>query len=562
LIAAAVVLSAAPALAQVYRYQAESGSWGGATLETSTPGYSGTGYISFSNNSTNSFVQVSAPVPQGLYELWIGYNSPFGFKGYDYVVNGTGGSGGLDANGSQFGEDRAGVFHLTLPSNTLRVNRGWGWYNVDYFELRPFTPPTILPVSPQLTDPLADNNTRSLMNYLTSIYGQKTLAGHQHLSSQNLAFPSSTFLNLSGGLKPAIRSSDFMEYSPSRIANHANPQNETEQSIAWAKQNGGIVSMTWHWNAPANLVNSGEWPWWRGFYTQGTTFNLAGALANPSGSDYQLILRDIDAIGDELLKFQEAGVPVIWRPLHEAQGNADGTSGNGAWFWWGAHGPTAFKDLWRLMYNRLTTPRPEDDFPGLHNLIWEFTSSAAKAGHLEWYPGDDVVDMVGLDIYTDPTSTMSGEWYDVLAHYNGRKLIALSETGTLPNADAMDLYDNHWNYFSVWTDDFLDDFTAQQVQALLSDESVITLNELPLLPWSNAAPRAGDYNNDGIVDAADFVAWQKGLAATLGDYAHWRNHFGNDSGSGSSSGGVPEPSSAAMLLAVASLIAACRRGRG
>ena len=44
------------------------------------------------------------------------------------------------------------------------------------------------------------------MNYLTGIYGQYTLAGHQHNSSQNLAFPSSTYLNLSGGLKPAIRS--------------------------------------------------------------------------------------------------------------------------------------------------------------------------------------------------------------------------------------------------------------------------------------------------------------------------------------------------------------------
>ena len=74
----------------------------------------------------------------------------------------------------------------------------------------------------------------------------------------------------------------------------------------------------------------------------------------PSGSDYQLILRDIDAIAVELQKFENAGVPVIWRPLHEAQGNATDATGNGAWFWWGAHGPTAFKQLWRLMHDRLT----------------------------------------------------------------------------------------------------------------------------------------------------------------------------------------------------------------
>jgi hypothetical protein len=126
----------------------------------------------------------------------------------------------------------------------------------------------------------------------------------------------------------------------------------------------------------------------------------------------------------------------------------------------------------------------------------------------------------------------------------------------------MDLYGNHWNYFSVWTDDFLDNFTAQQVQTLLNDEDIITLNELPLMPWSNAAPAPGDYNDDGEVDAADFVAWRKGQATTLGDYAHWRSHFGDDSGSGGgASGQVPEPSTAALLIVVFGLAVAGRRQR-
>jgi mannan endo-1,4-beta-mannosidase len=507
--------------------------------------------------------------------LWIGYNSPHGFKGYDYLVNGVGGSGGFDATGNLFSVDRAGVFNLSQPTNTLRVNRGWGWYNVDYFELRPFIPPAVQPISAQLSDQLADRNTQVLMNYLTNIYGEKTLAGHQHDESKNLAFPSNTYLNLSGGLKPAIRSSDFMEYSPSRIQFGANPRNESEESIAWAKANNGIISMTWHWNAPANLVNTpcgqscgpNDYPWWRGFYTQGTTFDLAGALANPSGGDYQLILRDIDAIAVQLQKFEDAGVPVIWRPLHEAQGNASDATGNGAWFWWGADGPAVFKQLWRLMHDRLT------DFHGLHNLIWEFTSSAAQTNHLDWYPGDDVVDMVGLDIYTDASSTMSGEWYDVLAHYNGRKMLALSESGTLPNAEAMDTYDIAWSYFSLWKDGFLDDFTAQQVQALLNDDDIITLNELPVLPWSNSAPAPGDYNDDGIVDAGDYLVWRKsvgqsaisGLAADSNldgtvdaiDYAFWASRFGQVGGSGAGAFGspaVPEPA-AVDLLGITTLIA-------
>lgn len=552
-------LLTAPIRAQLctgcFRYEAETAQiLNGVDVRSNVAGYSGTGFVTNFDLSTDYF-EMNVPVPTGLYELWVGYRSQFGQKGYKYKVGAETGSGMFDQSVT-FSTDRAGLFNLAGGTKTLGIYKDWGYHDVDYLEFRPFTPPAVQPISAQLVDPLANQNTRMLMNYLTGIYGQQTLAGHQHEGSKNLPFPSSTYLNLSGGLKPAIRASDFIEYSPSRRASpfNSNPNNESEQSIAWAKQNNGIVSMSWHWNAPANLVNTpcgsncgaNDYPWWKGFYTQGTTFNLPGALANPSGSDYQLLLRDIDAIGFELKKFQTAGVPVIWRPLHEAQGG---------WFWWGAHGPTTFKQLWRLTYDRLT------NYHGLHNLIWEYTSSAAESNYLDWYPGDDVVDMIGLDVYTDPSSSMSGQWYDMLAQYNGRKMISLSESGTLPNASLMDAYGIRWDYFSLWQDGFLDDFTAQQVQTLLNDSDIITLNELPTLPWSNAAPTAGDFNRDGVVNSADYVVWRNtagqsgwGLAADsdlngridAADYATWRSHFGQSSGAGLAAA-VPEP---ATLISV------------
>jgi mannan endo-1,4-beta-mannosidase len=562
----------------LYCYEAETAPAnmraGVNIINTTSQGNSGTGYVTGFDN-TGDYFELDVSAPSGLYELWVGYRVPTGFgdKGYRYRVGAEYGTSMLEESGI-FREDRAAVFNLTGGTTRIGIYKDWGFHDIDYLQLKPFTLPALQPISPVLSDELADSNTRALMNYLTSLYGDKTLAGHQHKSSQNLPFPSNTYLNLSGGLKPAIRSGDFMEYSPSRLAFGANPRNETEQTRDWAKANNGIVSMTWHWNAPANLVNAGEWPWWRGFYTQGTTFNLAGALANPAGSDYQLILRDIDAIAVELQKFEDAGVPVIWRPLHEAQGNANGTSGSGAWFWWGAHGPENFKQLWRLMHNRLT------NYHGLHNLIWEFTSSAERTGFLNWYPGDDVVDMIGVDVYTDPTSSMSGEWYDMLAEYNGRKMISLSESGTLPNANLMDLDGIAWNYFSLWTDDFLDDFTPAQVQALLNDDDIITLNELPVLPWSNSAPIPGDYNDDGLVNAGDYVVLRKlmgqigtGLAADSNldgridavDYAFWAAHFGQIAGGGAASinpPAVPEPESVAILATAVGLILLRIRARG
>jgi hypothetical protein len=75
----------------------------------------------------------------------------------------------------------------------------------------------------------------------------------------------------------------------------------------------------------------------------------------------------------------------------------------------------------------------------------------------------------------------------------------------------------------------------------------------------------GDYNNNGVVDAADYVLWRKGgtLAndPTPGlqpaDYDFWRAHFGAPPGSGSSLGAsstVPEPSG--MVLFFTALVAA------
>jgi hypothetical protein len=68
---------------------------------------------------------------------------------------------------------------------------------------------------------------------------------------------------------------------------------------------------------------------------------------------------------------------------------------------------------------------------------------------------------------------------------------------------------------------------------------------------------AGDYNSNGIVDAADNVVWRKGLGTTFtqADYDLWRAHFGETSGVGSGASAaslntaVPEPSSLGLYFA-------------
>ncbi|MEM8945971.1 MAG: glycosyl hydrolase [Planctomycetota bacterium] len=522
------LLLAYDARAQWFRYEAEAGVLGGGgTSIQSHATASGSQFVRFNSGDANNRVTVSpTDLPDGLYELWVGFRTPFGEKGYYFDVDGVAGSGMFDASAT-FNDDLAGLFEVTDGLEAASVSQFWGYHDVDYLEFRPYEPTEILPVAPTLVNTQASHRTRQLMRYLTNIYGEKTLSGLQHdVHSGSNTFPPSSYVAKSGGLVPAVRGSDLMNYSPTRAQFGQPHHNETEDTIAWAQQTGGVVTMVWHWNAPDDLINQPGMEWWRGFYTDSTNFDLAGALANPTGDDYNKLISDIDTIAVELKKLESADIPVIWRPLHEAEGG---------WFWWGAHGPENFKSLWNIMYARLTNHH------GLNNLIWEFTD----LGDAAWYPGDDVVDMVGLDIYTDPSDNMSGPWIETLDRFNGEKLIALSESGTLPDAEQMELWGLAWSYFATWNG-FDADFTAQQLQDTLGDEDVLTVDELPWFPWASAEPVDGDYNNDGAVDGGDFLWWQQ-WGGTATGLENFRNNFGNTA-SASQISGLPEPSTIVLNL--------------
>jgi autotransporter-associated beta strand protein len=68
---------------------------------------------------------------------------------------------------------------------------------------------------------------------------------------------------------------------------------------------------------------------------------------------------------------------------------------------------------------------------------------------------------------------------------------------------------------------------------------------------SVATGLAGDYNHNGIVDAADYAVWRDGLGTTytLADYDVWKANFGNHAGSGNNaSTAVPEPRTIMLFL--------------
>ncbi|GAB4035690.1 glycosyl hydrolase [Spirosoma jeollabukense] len=317
----------------------------------------------------------------------------------------------------------------------------------------------VLPTKPasQLINLQATPSTKNLFTYLTSQYGRKVISGQQDDVEYVLE---------KTGKEPAIGAFDLMDYSPSRVQYGTIPTRTSETIINWAKkgEGRGIISLCWHWNAPADLINQApDKLWWSGFYTRATTFDLAAALADKDGERYKFLLRDIDTIAVQLKKFQEADVPILWRPLHEAPGG---------WFWWGAKGAGPFKELWQILYDRLT------NYHQLHNLIWVYTGTDTIPA--DWYPGDQYVDIVGLDVYADSTATLSANWSSTQAQFNGKKLVTLSETGNLPNPDKIRGVGTWWSWFAVWTGtDWIRKQPLDLLKAAYSDADVISRDELP-----------------------------------------------------------------------------------
>ena len=120
---------------------------------------------------------------------------------------------------------------------------------------------------------------------------------------------------------------------------------------------------------------------------------------------------------------------------------------NGAWFWWGRGGAEPCKELWRLLYDQLVNVH------GLDNLIWVWTADVPEGiddQHLDWYPGDEYVDIVGVDIYAQDTEAKSRQYQTLVDMTKGKKLVTVSECGNIPDpAKCMEAGDK-WSWFMVW----------------------------------------------------------------------------------------------------------------
>ena len=355
----------------------------------------------------------------------------------------------------------------------IAVTPSWGWIYLDKMTVKAAKgiSEEIYEVSPKLINPDASAETKALYKFLCDNYGEKIISGQ--VCDYGVNGPEFKAIKAETGKYPAMLGLDMMNYSLARTGRGTKGES-VDVALDFCNEQGGIVAYCWHWNAPDKYLKSGTDEngnprWWGGFYTANTDFDIAKVMngKDPEGKD--LLDKDIEEIAKQLNRLDDAGVPVLWRPLHEA---------SGGWFWWGAKGADAYKKLWVYLYEQLT------DVYGCDNLIWVYNGQSA-----DWYPGDKYVDIIGEDIYADKHNyqPQTSKFTEAVEYSGVNKIVALTENGVLFDIDDAFASNTKWAWFNTWCGDFMvkknsysEEYTEKaMLKEVYADKRVLTLDELP-----------------------------------------------------------------------------------
>ncbi|MEK0317614.1 glycosyl hydrolase [Cohnella sp. 56] len=216
--------------------------------------------------------------------------------------------------------------------------------------------------------------------------------------------------------------------------------------------NGGLVTVNVHYPSPGSATGGN-------LNTKLTNF---GDLLNESTATGARWKAYLDKTAAGLQDLKNAGVTVIFRPLHEM---------NGDWFWWGNQDAATYKNVWINMYNYFTNTK------GLNNLIWVYAPDASRGNRTSYYPGSSYVDIVGLDAYSDNPSTVAG--YSELVALG--KPFAFSEIGPSTTGASFDY--TKWSsaiknnfpatvYFFAWNDGWSPANNAN-AYAFMNDSAIV-----------------------------------------------------------------------------------------
>ncbi len=478
------------------------------------PGYSGEGFVWAGNAGGISF---DITLPEGaMYEIstrcWMYLGDLGSTRMQSIAIDGEAKGSFNIPNKGEWMDFSFGYFYLEAGTHTIEIGASGSWgfilYDTVTFD---YADMPDLQIDPTPVDPNATPETKALLSYMTEQYGKQIISGQQEIygggndGDSELEFE---YIYDTTGKYPALRGFDMMNYNPL----YGWDDGTTGRIIQWVGQRGGIATASWHLNVPIDFDNYqlGDAVDWKectyaNCQKSNSTFNTANVLK--AGTKERAYFEEaMRMLAEQLLILQENKIPIIFRPLHEAQGN-DGRYGDGtSWFWWGDCGAEVYKELWKLLYTTLT------ETYGVHNCIWENNLYELDSSP-EWYPGNDYVDMVAYDKYegspykwgTDPATSV---FLTLVGDTNDTKMVALSENDVIPDITKMVNEGAWWSYFCPWYGNFLMDEqynTKAMLDKIYNSEYVVTMDELPSDLYGFARGNGGKWDVDGAYECEDGV---------------------------------------------------------
>lgn len=290
----------------------------------------------------------------------------------------------------------------------------------------------------KLNNPNADENTVKLYNYLCECYGNVMISCQQESTWKGSPDYEMDYIKEKTGRLPAMRGLDFMNDDFDGVV---------QRSKEWHEK-GGIVTICWHTGVEGKGYQESlnDNPDFDKLLTEGT-------------DEYNKMTANWDKAAKALAELRDAGVPVIWRPFHEFDGE---------WFWWGKGGAENFKKLWILMYEKFTNEY------NLTNLIWILGySGSVKDG---WYPGDEYCDIIGSDSYDNDVNARGFLKLEELT--DAPKPLAYHECGNLPPVRNFVDRGTLWSWFMVWHTDHIIGNDVRNLKDFYNSDKVITLDEV------------------------------------------------------------------------------------
>jgi mannan endo-1,4-beta-mannosidase len=309
----------------------------------------------------------------------------------------------------------------------------------------------------RLIDGQATPQTKALFLNLAKLSEKHTLFGHQHATEYGHGWSgkeNTSDVKSVIGSHPAVVGVDISGFSGRSKEEIESNKEALRKNVIDTYNRGGVTTISWHF---VNPVSKGGFYWVDSLSLPAVKYIIPGGEAH---SRYKEILNDIGVWANSLRGADGSPVPVIFRPYHEFDGN---------WFWWGkAHCTTEeFISLWRFTVSYLR------DSLNVHNFIYAFSPDNkfnSEAEFLERYPGDEWVDMVGMDNYGDMgrdryAVEVAAQKLKIISDYaiKAGKLAAFTETGleSIPDPNwwtgtllkTMKLHKMKLCYVLVWRND-------------------------------------------------------------------------------------------------------------